>query len=470
MLHIYDSLEQKKRRFKPVTPNQVKLYLCGMTVYDDCHIGHARLFLVFDMVVRYFRYLNYAVTYIRNITDIDDKIIQRAQERAVSCEALSEQYIHRLHEDLDRLGLIAPTVEPRATHYIDRMVTFIERLIEQGFAYVGRLGDVYYDVGAFKNYGALSQQNLADLQSGIRVEVQQDKKGPLDFVLWKQAKPGEPAWDSPWGAGRPGWHIECSVMSLHNLGESFDIHGGGHDLKFPHHENERAQSEALTKKKMVNHWMHVGFVQKDREKMSKSLGNFLTLRNFLEQYDPEVLRYFTLASHYRSPIEYTLDHLTLAQRAVLRLYLALRDLDPETETSSSALPRLSTEYEQRFRSAMNDDFNTPEALAVLAELVRETNSRKQSGDKGGAAAFGALLKKLSNVLGLLLRSPEAFLKGSLGAGGGLTALEIDQMIEARETARKAKNWAEADRLREQLRAQGIILEDGAFGTLWRKQT
>lgn len=466
MLHIYDSLEQKKKPFEPVRPKQVGIYLCGMTVYDDCHIGHARLFLVFDMIVRYFRYLNYQVTYVRNITDIDDKIIQRSQERSVSCQELSEYYIQRLHHDLEQLGLLVPTVEPRATEYIDRMISFIQILIDQGAAYVGKLGDVYYHVESFKTYGRLSQQNLGDLQAGIRIEVQEDKKGPLDFVLWKLAKPGEPSWVSPWGEGRPGWHIECSVMSLHNLGETFDIHGGGHDLKFPHHENERAQSEALTHKKMVNHWMHVGFVQKDKEKMSKSLGNFLTLKDFLAQYDPEILRYFTYMSHYRSPIDYSLDHLALAQRALVRLYLTLRDLD--LEKSDPALSPLSTEYEQRFQSAMDDDFNTPEALAVLSELVRETNRRKQSEasrDKREAAALGALLKKLANVLGLLHRPPEAFLQRE----GGLVA-EIERMIEAREAARKIKNWPEADRIRGLLQAQGIMLEDGPEGTLWRRQT
>jgi len=459
MLQIYNSFSKKKEIFKPLIPGKVGIYVCGITAYDYSHIGHARSFLVFDMVVRYLRFRGYQVKYVRNITDIDDKIIKRAEENKEPFLALTERFVQALHEDSRVLNIISPDEEPRATEYIPEMINMIKTLINKGIAYIGTTGDVYYNVHQFSSYGCLAHRDLEDLHAGSRVSVNEAKENPFDFVLWKMAKPGEPSWSSPWGEGRPGWHIECSAMSLKTLGETFDIHGGGADLKFPHHENERAQSEAATGKTFVNIWMHAGFVQQDKEKMSKSLGNFLTIRDFLKKYNPEVLRYFTIASHYRNPVEYSLEHIDSAAKALERLYIALRGLPV---LHSTTLPTES-EYEERFNTAMEDDFNTPEAIAVLMELARELN-RMRDNQQEFALPLAALLKKLGNSLGLLFESPESFLQNLNGKE--IDRQEIEKLIELRNLARNNKNWKEADRLRDELLALGISLEDTAFGTLW----
>lgn len=459
MLHIYNTLTKQKELFKPLTDGKVGMYVCGITPYDYSHIGHARSFIVFDVVVRYLRYLGYKVKYVRNITDIDDKIINRARENQESIQVLTDRYIEAMEEDSRTLNIVSPDEEPRATEYIPQMITLIQNLLDKGYAYIGNTGDIYYHVHKFESYGCLSHRALEDLQSGARVDINEDKKSPLDFVLWKMAKANEPSWPSPWGEGRPGWHIECSVMTLHTLGETFDIHGGGADLKFPHHENERAQSEAATDKKFVNTWMHVGFVQLEQEKMSKSLGNYLTIRDFLKNYDPEVLRYFTLASHYRSPVDYSSDHINTAIKALERLYTALKGL-PDL---SLTLPPDHTEFEKRFNGAMQDDFNTPEALAVLFELAREINRLRES-DLPAAVALGALLLKLSKIVGVLYRSPEEYLQNLKGKH--INREKIEQLIEERLQARTEKNWQESDRIRDYLFSEGIILEDGPSGTQW----
>ncbi len=459
MLQIYNSLTRRKEPFTPIEPGKVRMYVCGMTVYDYCHIGHARVLVVFDMVTRFLRARGFDVTYIRNITDIDDKIIKRANENNEPIEALTGRFIGFMHEDATALGVLPPDQEPRATRHIGEIINMTAQLIARGFAYAAANGDVYYRVRRFPDYGRLSGKSLDDLQVGARVEADESKDDPLDFVLWKAAKPGEPAWDSPWGRGRPGWHIECSAMSTCCLGNHFDIHGGGLDLQFPHHENEIAQSEGATGEKFVNLWMHNGFVRVNEEKMSKSLGNFFTIREVLKLYDPEVVRYFILASHYRSPLNYSDESLEQAKSALTRLYTALKDL-PDADVPAG------TPYEQRFMEAMDDDFNTPIAVAELFSLASDINKARAS-DPAPAAALGALLRKLGGILGILQRRAEDYLKA--GTVVGLGNDEIETLIAQRQAARKARNFAESDRIRDQLKSQGVILEDGPAGTGWRRE-
>ena len=455
MLKIYNTLTRSKQAFIPRQPGKVGLYVCGMTVYDYCHIGHARVMVVFDTVARYLRHSGYELTYVRNVTDIDDKIIQRANDNGEDFTALTERFIAAMHEDEQALAVLPPDIEPRATRSIDSIIEMIQKLLAREYAYIGSNGDVFYSVNRFDGYGKLSGKNIDDLKAGERVDVDNAKRDPLDFVLWKMAKPGEPYWDSPWGQGRPGWHIECSAMSTCCLGNHFDIHGGGMDLQFPHHENEIAQSEGATGEPFVNYWMHNGFVRVNEEKMSKSLGNFFTVREVLKQYRPEIIRFFILSSHYRSPLNYSDEHLDEAGVALTRLYTALRGVEVvDTE--------IDNEFKQRFEQAMNDDFNTPVALAVLFELVRELNKAE---DK---TILAATLKRLAAILGLLQDDPESFLKG--GAGEGLAEADIEQLIEARKTAKANKDWAQADSIRDQLKAQGIVLEDRPDGTTdWRRE-
>ncbi len=453
MFQIYNSLSRKKEPLTPLTPGKVRMYVCGMTVYDYCHVGHARVMVVFDMVARTLRARGYDVTYIRNITDIDDKIIKRAAENGEDINALTARFIAAMDEDAARLGVQKPDAEPRATAHMPQILKMIGALIDRGFAYWAKNKDVYYRVRKFNGYGALSGKSVGDLRAGSRVEVDEEKDDPLDFVLWKAAKPGEPAWDSPWGAGRPGWHIECSAMSTSCLGDHFDIHGGGMDLKFPHHENEIAQSEGATGQKFVNTWMHVGFVQVDQEKMSKSLGNFFTVREVLKQYDPEVLRYFILASHYRSPLDYSDENLKAAKSALDGLYIALRGIVPGKAAEG--------EHTRRFDAAMADDFNTPAALAVLFDLARAVNKAQDD-------VAAAELRALGGKLGLLGRDPEQYLKG--GTTGGLGETEIETLVMRRNEARKNRDWAESDRIRDELKAQGVLLEDAPGGnTVWRRE-
>jgi len=459
MLKIYNDLTNQKQAFEPLEPGKVRMYVCGMTVYDLCHLGHARVMVVFDVVYRYLKSLGYEVTYIRNITDIDDKIINRANENGEPFGDLTERFIQAMHEDSAALGVLLPDSEPRATAHIGEIIAMIERLVANGHAYQADNGDVYYAVSSFADYGKLSGKTLEDLQAGARVDVDDQKRDPLDFVLWKSAKPGEPAWDSPWGAGRPGWHIECSAMSTCCLGDTFDIHGGGADLTFPHHENEIAQSEGATGKPFVNYWMHNGFVRINDEKMSKSLGNFFTVREILARYQAEEVRYFILTSHYRSPLNYDEEHLDNARGALTRFYTAMRGLP-------AAEPAGGEAYSARFQQAMDDDFNTPEALAVLFDLVREIN-RLRPTEIQQAAALAAELRRLGGILGILQADPEQYLRGG-DADTGLTDEQIEQLIEQRQAAKVDKNWAEADRIRDDLKAQGVVLEDSPQGTTWRR--
>ena len=459
MLHLYNTFSRKKEVFKPITTSKVKLYVCGLTVYDDCHIGHGRLFIWFDVVVRYLRSIGYQVTYVRNITDIDDKIINRANELHIDHRTLTKQIIASMHADTTSLHLIPPDYEPRVTEHIPQIITFIQTLITKKFAYVTKNGDVYYEVAKFKTYGELAQQDLNSLRSGIRVETTKDKRDPLDFVLWKAAKPNEPFWESPWGNGRPGWHIECSAMAKKYLGDHFDIHGGGHDLQFPHHQNELAQSEAANNCSFVNYWMHIGFVQVAQEKMAKSLGNFFTLKEILKQYHPEVLRYFTVASHYRSPINFSKDNLANAYAALQRLYIALRDL-PLTDTKPNSLSE--NIFSKNFYTAMNDDFNTPDALAVLFDLAREINRLRSSQQLEKAIQYGRLLKHFGWILGILQDPPERFLKL------GTDVAKIESLIAARNKAREEKNWTAADKIRTELENMEIVLADTPNGTTWLK--
>ncbi|MCA1978464.1 MAG: cysteine--tRNA ligase [Thiobacillus sp.] len=454
MLHITNTLSRTKEAFVPLVPGRVRMYVCGMTVYDLCHLGHARVFVVFDMVTRWLRASGYQVEYVRNITDIDDKIIKRAAENGDTPAALTERFIAEMHADERALGVLPPDHEPRATEYVAQMLALIGALERNGLAYAAPNGDVYYSVRGFAAYGRLSGKSLDELRAGERVDVDPNKRDPLDFVLWKAAKPGEPAWDSPWGPGRPGWHIECSAMSAELLGHHFDIHGGGQDLQFPHHENEIAQSEGAHGCKFVNYWMHNGFVRVDNEKMSKSLGNFFTIREVLEKYDAEVVRFFILRAHYRSPLNYSDAHLDDARGALTRLYTALKSAPDEITGVDWSLPAAA-----RFKAAMDDDFNTPEAIAVLFELAGEANR----GDAGAAVQ----LRALGGVLGLLQRSAAEFLQGGADESG-LDEAEIEAMIAARLAARQARNFAESDRIRDALKAAGIVLEDGPGGTSWRR--
>jgi len=464
MLVVYNSLKKQKETFIPIDEKNVRLYVCGMTVYDYCHIGHARVLVVFDVIYRYLSQIYGAehVTYIRNITDIDDKIIQRANENKEEFSQLTSRFITAMHEDAAALGVLAPNQEPCATAHMQQIIEMIESLIKKGMAYPADNGDVYYAINHFKDYGQLSGKKLEDLRAGERVEVDNHKNDPLDFVLWKAAKPEEPCWDSPWGKGRPGWHIECSAMSTHCLGNHFDIHGGGMDLQFPHHENEIAQSEGATGEKFVNVWLHNGFVRIDEEKMSKSLGNFFTIREVIKEYAPEVIRYFILTSQYRSPLNYSETNLNNAKAALTTLYTALKGMEdvPAARSECEAITH--------FYKAMDDDFNTPEALSSMFELAKEVNRYRQSDDTKARQA-AANLKYLAEQLGLLQQLPEAFLKAGQGKVDGLSDDEIDNLIEQRNTARDNKDWAESDRIRDELKAQGIILEDTDGTTSWRRE-
>ncbi len=458
MLTIFDTLRRSKEVFQPITPGEVKLYVCGVTIYDYCHIGHARTYVAFDVVVRYLRSKGYKVTYVRNITDVDDKIINRANENNESIDAVTARFTKAMHDDFDALNLVRPDIEPTVTGHMGDIITMIETLIARGHAYVADDGDVLFDVSTFENYGKLSRQNLEQLQSGARVDIAQNKTDPLDFVLWKRAKPGEPSWPSPWGEGRPGWHIECSAMNKRHLGENFDIHGGGSDLIFPHHENEVAQSCCANDHDYVNYWMHSGMVQVDAVKMSKSLGNFFTIRDVLAEYDAETVRFFLLSSHYRSQLNYSTDNLDQARAGLERLYTALRDV-PEVALDEA----LAAPYKERFEAAMDDDFNVPEALPVLYDLARAIHRAE---DATMAARYAAALRHFGGVLGLLQQPPEAFLQG--GAGAEVDAAAVEALIQQRNDARAAKDWAAADAARDQLTELGIELEDTPQGTRWRR--
>lgn len=454
-LTIYNTLTRQKEAFKPLVDGKVGMYVCGMTVYDYCHMGHGRVMVAFDVIVRYLRHKGYEVNYIRNITDIDDKIINRANENGEPFNVLVDRMVDAMNEDFTKLGVIAPNSEPKATEHIDGILAMVQTLIDKGFAYAATNGDVYYRVRKFDGYGKLSGKILEELESGARVDVADEKEDPLDFVLWKSAKPGEPSWTSPWGEGRPGWHIECSAMSTCCLGNNFDIHGGGPDLKFPHHENEIAQSEAATGENYANTWMHAGALRIDGEKMSKSLNNFFTIRDVLKEYDAEVLRFFLLSSQYRSEINYSQEGLKEAQQKLERFYTALQSADASVEAPSG------TDYAQRFEAAMDDDFNTPQAISVLFELVTAIN--KAEGDEKNQLA--ALLKKLGDVLGTLQSDPEAFFKGDVDDS---EESWIQQMIEKRAEAKANKDWGTADQVRDELAAKGIVLKDGPEGTSWSK--
>ena len=458
MLKIHNTLARRKQEFVPLTPGAVRMYVCGMTVYDYCHLGHARVLVVFDMVARWFKASGYAVTYVRNITDIDDKIIRRAAENGESLRALTDRFIAAMDQDAAALGVAKPDFEPRASEFIGAMQGMIAALEQKGYAYVAGNGDVCYSVRKFAGYGKLSGKSLDDLRAGERVDVVEGKQDPLDFVLWKHAKAEEPAdaqWDSPWGRGRPGWHIECSAMGSQLLGNHFDVHGGGQDLQFPHHENEIAQSEGAHAEPFVNYWMHNGFVRIDEEKMSKSLGNFFTIREVLATQDPEVVRFFILRAHYRSPLNYSDAHLDDAKSALTRLYTALKGA-----AADAAVVDWEESHAQRFKQAMDDDFNTPEAVAVLFDLAGEVN-------RGHDVKLTTQLKALGGVLGLLQRDPTGFLQAA--PAGGLAAKDIEEMIAARAAAKQARDFASADRLRDELKRAGIVLEDTAQGTSWRRQ-
>ena len=459
MLQIYNTLSRKKEVFKPITSNKVGLYVCGITIYDRCHIGHARTYVAFDIIARYFKYLGYDLTHVRNITDVDDKIIKRANENGESCEDLTLRMTAQMYQDFDDLNIMRPDIAPTVTGHMDEIIALVERLIERKHAYVASNGDVMFEVSTYKDYGKLSLQNLDMLQSGSRVDVDEAKRSPLDFVLWKMAKPDEPSWESPWGNGRPGWHIECSAMNSKHLGEHFDIHGGGSDLQFPHHENEIAQSCCAYDTPYVNYWMHGGMVQINKEKMSKSLNNFFTLRSVLDEYDAESVRFFLTSSHYRSQLNYSQDNLTQARASLERIYIALRDLTPiKVELKGN-------EYVQRFEKAMDDDFNCPEAMPVLFELAKEINRIKAT-DIAQASKLAYVLVSLGEVLGVAQNSPEDFLQGDNADSDEVT--EIEALIKQRNDARANKDWAMADDARDKLAALKIILEDSAGGTTWRK--
>jgi cysteinyl-tRNA synthetase len=461
MLKIHNSLTGRKEEFKPLRPNEVRMYVCGMTNYDYIHVGHARMLTAFDLIQRYLRALGYAVTYVRNVTDIDDKIIARAAANGENWADLARRFTTAMHEDCAALGLQAPDLEPRASEFIAPIIAMIQTLIDKGYAYVAANGDVMYSVRKFSKYGRLSGKKIDDLRAGSRVQVDDAKLDPLDFVLWKHAKPGEPSWDSPWGGGRPGWHIECSAMSTSLLGSYFDIHGGGEDLKFPHHENEIAQSCAACDAPFVHVWMHNGFVRVNEEKMSKSLGNFFTVREVLKTLrDPEVLRFFLLSSHYRGPINYSPIQLAQADETLLGLYRALKDTDGFGPVDAEDLAG--------FRKAMDDDFNTPEALAAMQGAARELNQAKTAGNSEKAARAAAGLRAMGAMLGVLQQDPDTYLKRSAG-DKSMSDADVERLLAARQAARAAKNFAESDRIRQELTAAGIVLEDKAGGaTQWRR--
>jgi len=461
MLTIYNSLTNRKEPFTPIVPGQVRMYVCGMTVYDYCHIGHARVLVVFDVVYRFLKHLGFEVTYVRNITDIDDKIINRANENNEDFHALTQRFIDSMHEDADALGVLSPDFEPRATDHIESIITMIDELLNREYAYQAGNGDVYFSVDKFGAYGQLSGKKIEELRAGERVDIDYGKKDPLDFVLWKSAKPDEPKWSSPYGDGRPGWHIECSAMSTQLLGNHFDIHGGGQDLQFPHHENEIAQSESCTGEIFVNYWMHNGFVRVNEEKMSKSLGNFFTLREVMQEYKAEEIRFFITGSHYRSQLNYSKEQLNNARSGLQRLYGALLDTELAEE-----VPR-DTIYQERFEQALCDDFNTANAIAVLFDLARDIN-REKSGNPDNASQLATLLKYLAGLIGFLQADAEAYLKSVVSGTVGLADELIDVMIQQRLDARKNKNWGEADRIRNELVDAGISIEDGAGGTRWRR--
>ena len=468
---LYNTLTRQKEEFVPLNPENVRMYVCGMTVYDYCHLGHARVLVVFDMIARWLRQHGYPLTYVRNITDIDDKIIARANENGETIGELTARFIAAMNEDSDALGVLRPDIEPKATEHIGQMIAMIEDLVANGKAYPAPNGDVYYAVREFAEYGQLSGKSLDDLRAGERVDVDANKRDPLDFVLWKAAKPGEPSWESPWGNGRPGWHIECSAMGDELFGQTFDIHGGGADLQFPHHENEIAQScgahgglcghnapHAAGKRinSHVKYWLHNGFIRVDNEKMSKSLGNFFTIRDVLKKYAPEVVRFFILRAHYRSPLNYSDAHLDDAKNSLTRLYNTLGNV----QAAEFAVREGANDYTRRFFAAMDDDFNTAEAMSVLFELANEAN-------KTGSAELAGCLKALGGTLGLLQDDPQHFLQSG-GEEGGLSADEIEALIAQRKTARETKNWAESDRIRDLLAEHKILLKDGADGTTWTR--
>ncbi|HEF8773412.1 cysteine--tRNA ligase [Providencia manganoxydans] len=462
MLQIFNTLSRQKEEFKPIHSGKIGMYVCGITIYDLCHIGHGRTFVAFDAISRYLRYLGYDLNYVRNVTDIDDKIIKRAAENGESVEELTTRMLAEMHKDFDALNILRPDSEPRATQHIKEIIEITELLIQRGHAYVADNGDVMFEVKTDENYGLLSRQDLEQLQAGARVEVADIKRNPMDFVLWKMSKEGEPSWESPWGLGRPGWHIECSAMNSKALGNHFDIHGGGSDLMFPHHENEIAQSSCAHDGPYVNYWMHSGMVMVDREKMSKSLNNFFTIRDVLEYYDAETVRYFLLSGHYRSQLNYTEENLKQARTALERLYTALRGTDKSVAAAGGEV------FKQRFEEAMNDDFNTPEAYSVLFDMAREIN-RLKSENRVAADELAAELRKLANVLGLLEQDPEAFLQGNAQSEGDEEVAKIEALIKQRNDARQSKQWALADAARDELTAMGIVLEDGAQGTVWRRK-
>jgi len=463
MLHIYNTLTRQKELFTPLHESKVGLYVCGITVYDLSHMGHARTYLSFDLMVRFLRHKGYEVNYVRNITDIDDKIIQRANDNNETTSELTARTIAMMHEDFAAINLLPPDIEPRVTTHMPEIIAIIERLIANGHAYQAKSGDVLFDVSSYRDYGKLSKQDLEQLNMGSRVDVDNDKDDPMDFVLWKSVKPGEPSWASPWGKGRPGWHIECSAMNQKHLGEHFDIHGGGSDLIFPHHENEVAQSCCAYNTPYVNYWVHTGMVQVDSEKMSKSLGNFFTLRDVLKQHDSETLRYFLMSAHYRSQLSYSEDNITQARSALERLYTALRDVNANIQVDMQ-----SGDYLARFDKAMDDDFNTPEAMAVLFDVAKELNKAKAEEQSGHSRAsdLAGILLNLGKVLGILQRSPSEYLQGDQQDADEVA--EIEALIKARNDARAAKDWPAADAARDGLNALNIILEDGPSGTTWRK--
>ena len=458
MLKIYNTLKREKEEFKPIHPDHVGMYVCGVTVYDLCHFGHGRTFVSFDVIARYLRYLGYNLRYVRNITDVDDKIIKRSLENNETCDQLVDRMITEMHKDFDALNILRPDVEPRATQHIPEIIAMVEKLLAKGHAYVAEDGDVMFNVESFQKYGALSRQNLEQLQAGARVEIKSVKRNPMDFVLWKMSKENEPSWDSPWGKGRPGWHIECSAMNSKELGNHFDIHGGGSDLMFPHHENEIAQSCCAHGDDYVNYWLHTGMLTINEEKMSKSLNNFFTIRDILNKYDCESVRYFFLTAQYRSLLDYSEENIGLARKALERLYTALRGCDWNVELAEN------DQYVTAFKESMDDDFNTPGALAVLFELAREINKLKAE-NQAEANKLASRLKQLAGVLGLLEQDPETFLQGDANND---EVAEIEALIKQRNEARASKNWVAADEARNKLTAMGIVLEDGANGTTWRR--